>query len=320
MSKKPASKMLVHQLSSVLPDDRPITSIRIIEDVEKCPTNFKVVSRTYDQDTDADLWRESGLFIKKKGRYICFSKTEGLAHSIVEDVVIINERESPPEGYRTISHTLDSIQKAWRKKQLCYKLRDRELCSKAVTDIIICSRIVNKAPQGFVAAGMINGVCVCYKTIDIVKSENTDIHPYANINLFQNVSPNPTNGISPKVPPQRPPRPKISSKPINGIHSPSTNSDFSSAIKNSEALSPNPKNRPTRPAPQPPVSPTVSTSIPIYGTLPGSSDLDGVPFVLNPRLKLVSNSQMNNLPIIKIRTQQDLDKEYFYDFRVERET
>lgn len=44
MSKKSSSKMLVHQLSTVLPDDRPITAINIIEDIEKCPPNFTVVS------------------------------------------------------------------------------------------------------------------------------------------------------------------------------------------------------------------------------------------------------------------------------------
>lgn len=66
------------------------------------------VSRTYDQDTDADLWRESGLFIKKKGRYICFSKTEGQPDFVVEDIVVINERDIPPEGYSMISYTVDS--------------------------------------------------------------------------------------------------------------------------------------------------------------------------------------------------------------------
>lgn len=37
--------MLVQQLSSVLPDDRPITAINIIEDIDKCPANFTVVSK-----------------------------------------------------------------------------------------------------------------------------------------------------------------------------------------------------------------------------------------------------------------------------------
>lgn len=43
MSKKTGCKMLVHQVSAVLPDDRPITAISVVEDLDKCPPNFTVV-------------------------------------------------------------------------------------------------------------------------------------------------------------------------------------------------------------------------------------------------------------------------------------
>ncbi|KAG7209290.1 hypothetical protein KM043_015403 [Ampulex compressa] len=326
MSKKGNCKILAHQLSNVLPDDRPITAISIVEDVDKCPPNFTVVSRTYDQDTDADLWRETGLFIKKKGRYICFSKTEGLPQCVVEDITVINEREPPPDGYSMITYTTDSMQKAWRKKQLCYKTRHKDLCSKAVTDIIICSRIMHKAskmaPPGFVAAGIINGVCICYKTVDIING-NPNSQSYVNIDLLQNASPNPSNGTPHRVPPERPPKPKFSPKPANGIYphvaSTTKKETDESSERDYEILSPSARIRPTRPAPQPPTSST-SGSIPIYGTLPGSSDLDGVPFVLNPRLNIQCDSSYNKLPVIKLWTQKDLDKEFCYDFRAERET
>lgn len=324
MSKKTnCNKMLVHQLSSVLPDDRPITAISVVEDIDKCPPNFTVVSRTYDQDTDADLWRESGLFIKKKGRYICFSKTEGLPQCVVEDIAVINERDTPPEGYSIISYTVDSMQKAWRKKQVCYKIKNKELCSKAVTDIIICSRLIHKvyntskmAPNGFIAAGIINGVCVCYKTVDIV-NENSNSQSYVNIDLLQSVSPNSSNGTSHRIPPERPP------KPTNGVY-PQISGTGGKDIEESddrdyEILNPNARIRPTRPAPQPPTS-IITGSTSIYGTLPGSSDLDGVPFILNSRLSVHSDSSTNKLPVIKIWTQENLDKEFFYDFRAERET
>ncbi|CAL7946944.1 unnamed protein product [Xylocopa violacea] len=329
MSKKTScNKMLVHQLSSVLPDDRPITAIGVVEDIDKCPPNFTVVSRTYDQDTDADLWRESGLFIKKKGRYICFSKTQGLPQCVVEDIIVINERDTPPLEYIMISNTIDSKQKAWRKKQLCYKIRKKELCSKAVTDIIICSSIhkvcntSKMATNGFIPAGTINGVCICYKTVDIVNG-NSNSQSYVNIDLFQSSSPNPLNGTPHRVPPERPPKPKFSPKPANGIYpqiSGSRGQDTDeSNDRDYEVLSPNAKIKPTRPAPQPPTS-TVVGSTSIYGTLPGSSDLDGVPFALNPRLSAHSDSSTNKLPVIKVWTQRDLDKEFFYDFRAERET
>ena len=76
-----------------------------------------------------------------------------------------------------------------------------------------------------------------------------------------------------------------------------------------EVLSPNARLvRPTRPAPQPPTA-ALTGSVPIYGTLPGTSDLDGVPFVLNPRLSINDESQQNALPVIKVRTQKEIDKE-----------
>ncbi|XP_018402541.1 PREDICTED: multivesicular body subunit 12B isoform X1 [Cyphomyrmex costatus] len=314
MFKTTTCKMLV-QVSAVLPDDRPITAISVVEDLDKCPPNFIVVSRTYDQDTDADLWRESGLFIKKKGRYICFSKTEGQPNCVVEDIMVINERDTPPEGYSMISYTVDTRQKAWRKKQVCYKIRNKDLCTKAVTDIIICSRttpnhkVYSKlAPVGFSAAGTINGVHVCYKTVDITNA-NSDLQSYVNV----------------EPAPERPPKPKFSPKPpANGIYphvGSIANKDDELGNRDYEVLSPNARIRPTRPAPQPPISTTSTvTSTPIYGTLPGSSDLDGVPFALNPRLITNRNIVSDKLPIIKVWTQKDLDREFFYDFRAERET
>lgn len=95
------------------------------------------------------------------------------------------------------------------------------------------------------------------------------------------------------MPPERPPKPKFSPKPTNGIYpqiSGSGGKDLDeSSDRDYEILSPDAKIKPTRPAPQPPTTVVAGTSS-IYGTLPGSSDLDGVPFVLNPRLNVQSDS------------------------------
>ncbi|XP_011304504.1 multivesicular body subunit 12B [Fopius arisanus] len=310
----------VSGFSCLLPDDRPITAISVVEDIEKCPPRFTAVSKTYDQDIDADLWRESGLFIRRKGRYICYSKTEGVPNYVVQEITVINERETPPDGFSMIPQTIDTDQKAWRKRQVCYKLRNRDACSTAVTDIIVCSRM-KKGPTGFTYAGEINGVVICYKISQIVNTD-TSSQSYENINALQNVSPNPSNGVSRRVPPERPPKPKFSPKPQNGIYPqvPATiiNEVDDSLDRDYEVLSPNARIKPTRPAPQPPVSSQIS-SMPMYGTLPGSSDLDGVPFVLNPLLSLESDTGIK-IPVIKVRTRRELDKEYYYDFRAERET
>lgn len=71
---------------------------------------------------------------------------------MVEEILIINEKSVPPQGFSLISRTADTDQKAWRKKQLCYKLGDRQNAKRAVTDIIVCSRL-KKAPEGFTLVG-----------------------------------------------------------------------------------------------------------------------------------------------------------------------
>ncbi|KAJ9600887.1 hypothetical protein L9F63_000930 [Diploptera punctata] len=132
---------MMHQVYKTLPDDRPIMSISIIEDPDKCHSGFIVVSRTHDQDSDADLWREGSFFGKKWTRYICLSKTEGITDYIVESIAIINEKEVPPDGYAVIARTSDTEQKAWRKRQICYRLARRSHAASAVTDIIVLSRL-----------------------------------------------------------------------------------------------------------------------------------------------------------------------------------
>lgn len=99
---------MMNQVYKTLPDDRPIKAICVVEDVEKCPRGFYAVSRTYDQDSDADLWRESGFFTRKCTRYICLSKTEGTPDTIVQSLAIINEKETPPPGYTALTKTFDS--------------------------------------------------------------------------------------------------------------------------------------------------------------------------------------------------------------------
>uniref|UniRef100_A0A2M4CJD2 MABP domain-containing protein n=1 Tax=Anopheles darlingi TaxID=43151 RepID=A0A2M4CJD2_ANODA len=147
-----------------LPDNRPITSLQLIEDLQRVPENFQVINKTYDQDADADLWREKTLISKRTTRYLCQSKTEGLPDYVVSKVKVINEKESVPEGFSQLTRTSDTEQKAWRKKQLVYQLTRVEIGStvQCITDILLCSRFRN-APQGFTMAGEINGIVICFK-------------------------------------------------------------------------------------------------------------------------------------------------------------
>ncbi|XP_051858305.1 multivesicular body subunit 12A [Drosophila albomicans] len=153
-----------NSIMSFLPDNRPITSLHIVEDFERCPKNFNAIHRTYDQDADADLWRDYNiLFGRQTTRYLCLSKSEGLPDYVVETLKVIAEKVPPPKEFSLLSRTADSDQKAWRKRQIAYKLSKRGTVTHAVTDVILCSKL-KIAPDGFKLAGDINGVLICYKT------------------------------------------------------------------------------------------------------------------------------------------------------------
>ena len=110
---------------------------------------------------------------------------------------------------------------------------------------------------------------------------------------FSNSSPNPSNGTPHRVAPERPPKPKFAPKPPSSIYpqisqlSPGKPAD-ESGDRDYEILSPSARIKPTRPAPQPPKSPLAGPTQ-NYGTLSGSSDLDGVPFSINPLLTTNNN-------------------------------
>lgn len=64
------------------------------------------VSRTHDQDVDADLYKDG--FFKRVTRYLCHSKTEGYVGYVVEQIQIISDRETCPTGFTPMTATNDS--------------------------------------------------------------------------------------------------------------------------------------------------------------------------------------------------------------------
>uniref|UniRef100_A0A1B6KEH8 Multivesicular body subunit 12A n=1 Tax=Graphocephala atropunctata TaxID=36148 RepID=A0A1B6KEH8_9HEMI len=276
---------MMHQVLKAFPDDKPITAISIVEDSSKCPPGFYVVSRTHDQDSDADLWKEANFFGRKITRYICLSKTEGIADYVVENIGVINEKETPPDGYCLIPRTIDSEQRAWRKRQMCYRLTRRNLALSAITDIILLGR-AKKAPEGFSLAGDINSVLLCFKTGPLHQAPpcNTPLLGY---------SLNPLNNGDLR------PAPRI---PITCNNDSSPTHDYENLI------------RPKRPAPpRPPPAQSV------YSTIAAYHGLEGIPFIMNAKLNSAPTT-ISGIPTVKARTQLELDKEYEYDFRLERQT
>uniref|UniRef100_A0A182NVL0 MABP domain-containing protein n=1 Tax=Anopheles dirus TaxID=7168 RepID=A0A182NVL0_9DIPT len=126
-------KNILNTVIGALTDNRPITSLQLVEEFEKCPKNFQSINKTYDQDQDADLWREKILIGKRTTRYLCQSKSEGLPGYIVETLKVINEKEISPDGFSQLTRTADTEQKAWRKKQLVYRLAKKGSAKQATT-------------------------------------------------------------------------------------------------------------------------------------------------------------------------------------------
>lgn len=283
---------MLQQVYKSLPDDKPITAISIVEDASKCPPGFYVVTRTHDQDSDADLWKESNFFGRKVTRYLCLSKTEGIADYIVEAVGIIMEKETPPDGYCLVQRTIDSEQKAWRKRQLCYRLSRRNVACSAVTDIIVLNR-AKKAPEGFSLAGDINGMALCFKTGILVPTTPPSVTA-----PLLSYSPSPNNVSNNK---ELRPAPT----PPNGMAYPrlSPTHDYENLV------------RPIRPAPPRPL-PSHSA----YATIASYHGLEGIPFILNPKLDGSSSVNSPGYPAVKVKTKYQLDKEYEYDFRLEKQT
>ncbi|XP_063373036.1 uncharacterized protein LOC134661067 isoform X1 [Cydia amplana] len=329
-------------LNGALPDSRPLLSLQIVETVAKCPAGYVAVSRTYDEDADAGLLRQNGLFGKKPTHYICLSKSEGVPGYVMDGIAVVGEREAAPAGY--------SVAGRAGKRRLCTRVSRgaAEPRLPPVTDVIVCSRM-RQAPRGFILAGEINGKMVCYKVGD----GSVESSPTHTQNEYENVVSNTTpeanrSSISSKLyhdilvwtnrlraVPERPPKlsPIISDLKNMNVSAYPNIEDFTTG-HDYEALSPSYNIKPARPAPRPPSTESPVTSPPPpsrrkgpaplprnnYQTLGGYSGLEGVPFVLNPRLRGLPDDALTQFPMIKKRTRFELDRDYSYPYTAERQT
>uniref|UniRef100_A0A336LHS6 Multivesicular body subunit 12A n=1 Tax=Culicoides sonorensis TaxID=179676 RepID=A0A336LHS6_CULSO len=318
------TQFFTNQLINILPDSRPITSLSIVEDYEKCPKNFKVLHRTFDADMDADLWREHNiLFGKRTSRYLCISKTEGNPEHVIETLKVIGEKETiAGGGFSMLTRTMDTEQKAWRKRQVAYKIAQKSSVQQAVTDIILCSKSKNP-PGGWISAGEINGILVCYKTDTI--TQNKRPAPPTPTNIISDNNSSLTNNIQQQID-----RLKLYPDPKNGNPIPPPRNKRISSVEvddEYEIISPGYQLSPKRAAPPPPQPSDKNTSQNShimenkdaieYDThtlyYASAAELLGVPFQINPVIK--KDAQVL-LPSFQIKKNiMELD----YSFQLERQ-
>lgn len=256
----------------------PITAVIIVADKNKCPNGFAPITKTYDEQGDADLWKESSFsFFSRPVRYLAISReappnTVGV--HVVTDLCVVRESDPIPLGFIAIDYTADSKEKSLRKKYLCVRTVARDAVVDAVGDIIVLSK-QRKPPKNYSSAGEIDGTTICFKHIVIPSSfgvviprsqsssGNIGIYPSMN-NEFRNSAPS----LADKV---------------------------SSAASGMKAL-------------------TIKSGVTRRG-------IEDVPFKLNPLIEsAIFKNQISSLPEIKPCDRETVEREYDYQFHVERAT
>uniref|UniRef100_A0A915J7F5 Multivesicular body subunit 12A n=1 Tax=Romanomermis culicivorax TaxID=13658 RepID=A0A915J7F5_ROMCU len=271
--------------------ENPITEICIISDKNRCPPNFTVVSRAYDDSSfDGDLWKDSLFSFSRIYRYVCFSKLVPVncyTCNVIAEIALVNDKDHVPTGFTPIDYTIDTKEKALRKKILCIRSVPREFAVDAVSDFMILAR-QKRPPPLYTIAGELEGLLLCYKygvippnfpnlnspdltrpTSDSYSSLPYPIHPLTHGSAFGPSTPTSMASPQPQVVDSR-------SSQLNGIQS-ATNYGRQSSLSSSVH----------------------------------STGIEGLPFELNPRIKSTKNKKV--LPVIKPLSVDEFD----YDFSIE---
>ncbi len=116
-----------------------------------------------DRTKDADLMVDN--ILDRKERFLCITHLYPLAGDktlVLEDIKLINERESPPSSYIGLTQTVDKYEKGTAKRLICVKLVERQAGMKCICDIIFLYR-AKRPPQLYTLIGEINGLQMCVK-------------------------------------------------------------------------------------------------------------------------------------------------------------
>uniref|UniRef100_A0A0R3S298 MABP domain-containing protein n=1 Tax=Elaeophora elaphi TaxID=1147741 RepID=A0A0R3S298_9BILA len=156
----------------------PITSVIIVADKNRCPRGFTPITKTFDEQNDADLWRESSFtFFSRPVRYLAISRDtpqNTVGTHVVTDLCVVKDSDPIPMGFIAIDYTADSKEKALRKKYLCVRTVARDAVVDAVGEIVLLSKM-RKPPKNYSSAGEVDGVLICFKHIVIPSSFGVSI-------------------------------------------------------------------------------------------------------------------------------------------------
>uniref|UniRef100_A0AC34F460 MABP domain-containing protein n=1 Tax=Panagrolaimus sp. ES5 TaxID=591445 RepID=A0AC34F460_9BILA len=163
-------------------EEVPIVSICVISDKNKCPPSFIPILKSFDDMSDADLWKDGGFFgFNRSLRYLAISRaiSDNTTLEVVTDLLIISEKEAIPANFISIDFTVDSNERALRKKYLCARFTPRNDALDAITDLIVLARS-KRPPKGYTSAGDVDGMNICFKVSTIPETYGRLVHSRSN--------------------------------------------------------------------------------------------------------------------------------------------
>jgi ESCRT-I complex subunit MVB12 len=170
------------QRNTEMGEELPIVSICVISDKQKCPPAFIPILKAFDDMSDADLWKDGGFFgFNRSLRYLAISRaiSDNNTLEVVTDLLIISEKEAIPANFISIDFTVDSNERALRKKYLCARFTPRNDALDAITDIIVLARS-KRPPKGYTSAGDVDGMNICFKVSTISETYGRLVHSQSN--------------------------------------------------------------------------------------------------------------------------------------------
>jgi len=270
----------------------PIIDICIVADKARCPLNYEVISRAYDDpSTEADVWKDGFFAFSRVLRYICISRSipkNAFVCNVVADLAITNAGDIVPSGFAAIEFCADSKsflgEKALRKKQLCIRTMPRESAVDAVNDVIVLAKL-KKPPTGYSLAGEVDGLLICYK-YGTIPADFPGVRPEGAANVYPNL-PYPIHPLSHATPNQ----------PIPGTPTEAGGYQRQSA-----------------PAP---VNAAGYSTLDRQYSVAAKLGIEGVPFELS-HLLTGNDNQRRDLPYLKPASADRLESEFNYEFLVEQ--
>ena len=118
--------------------------------------------------------------LERRARFICITRAYVLGGSrtpVIEDIKVINERETPPPQYIALTDTVDTQEKGTVRRIICVKAVERQAGMKCICDILFLYSS-KRPPQSYTLIGDVNGLQMCVRegTVPALRPPS-NLHP-----------------------------------------------------------------------------------------------------------------------------------------------